>query len=94
MCYYFDSIIEIKDFGNILLDEKPYENILIYDILYKTFICVKHLWILFDKLDWFCRDYDKTKYLVSFGLEIYDGIYDRIRYPIGLKSGIFHVFSL
>ena len=29
-CYYFDDITEIEDFdfGNILLDEKSYENIL------------------------------------------------------------------
>ena len=34
MYYYFDDIIEIEEFmfDNILLDEKPYENILIYDI--------------------------------------------------------------
>ena len=38
MCYYFDDIIKFEDFnfGNILLDEKSYENILIYDISYKT----------------------------------------------------------
>ena len=30
-CYYYDDIIKIEDFdlSNILLDEKPYENILI-----------------------------------------------------------------
>ena len=32
---YFDEIIKIKDFDlDILLDEKSYENILIYDVLY------------------------------------------------------------
>ena len=33
-CCYFDNIIQIKDFqfDNILLDEKSYENILIYDV--------------------------------------------------------------
>ena len=42
-CYYFDSIIRIEDFdfGNILLDEKPYEDILIYVISYKTLIGAK-----------------------------------------------------
>ena len=32
-CHYFHDIIKIKDidFDNILSDEKPYENILIYD---------------------------------------------------------------
>ena len=35
MRYYFDEIIKIKDFDlDILLDEKSYENILIYDVLY------------------------------------------------------------
>ena len=39
MCYYFDDIIKIEDFGfDILLDEKSYENIFICDILYKTLI--------------------------------------------------------
>ena len=35
MRYYFDEIIKIKDFDlDILLDEKSYENILIYDVSY------------------------------------------------------------
>ena len=35
-CYYFDDIINVEDFDfdNILIDEKSYENILIYDISY------------------------------------------------------------
>ena len=39
-CYYFDDIIRIEDFDldNILLDKKPYENILVYDISYKSLI--------------------------------------------------------
>lgn len=34
MYYYFDDIIEIEEFmfDNLLLDEKLYENNLIYDI--------------------------------------------------------------
>ena len=33
-CYYFDNIIKIEDFDsdNILINEKSYENILVYDI--------------------------------------------------------------
>ena len=33
-CYSFDDIIKLEDFDldNILMDEKSYENILIYDI--------------------------------------------------------------
>ena len=37
-CYYFDDIIRFRNFvyNNISLDEKTFENILIYDISYKT----------------------------------------------------------
>ena len=43
-CYYFDYIIKLRDFDfdNILIDEKSHENILIYDIPYKTLIGSKH----------------------------------------------------
>ena len=39
-CYYFDDILKFEDFGfdNILIDQKSNENILIYDISYKTLI--------------------------------------------------------
>ena len=33
---------------------------------------------MFNKVDRFIRDYDGTKYLVSFSLEKYNAIYDRI----------------
>ena len=48
---------------------------------------------MFNKVDWFIRDYDGTKYLVSFSLEKYKTIYDRIRYLRELKSGITYVLS-
>ena len=48
---------------------------------------------MFNKVDWFIRDYDGTKYLVSFSLEKYNAIYDRIRYLRELKSGITYVLS-
>ena len=34
-CYYFDEIIKIEDFDldNILIVEKSYKNILVYNIL-------------------------------------------------------------
>ena len=34
MCYYFNDIMKARDIfsGNILLDKKVYENILIYEI--------------------------------------------------------------
>ena len=47
-----------------------------------------------DTVNGFIRDYDGTKYLVLFGLEKYDAIYDRIRYLIGLKSGITYIFLI
>ena len=42
-CYYFDDIINIEhfNFDNILIDEKSYEHILVYDISYKTFLWLK-----------------------------------------------------
>ena len=49
--------------------------------------------ITFDKLDGFIRIYDGTGYLTLFGSEKYDAIYDRIRYPISLESGITYIFS-
>ena len=57
MCCYFDDIIKIGDFDfNILLDKKLYENIFIYDDLYKTLIGAKPLHINCSKLDGFIRD--------------------------------------
>ena len=35
---YFDEIIKVEDFnfGNILIDKKRFENILVYNISYRT----------------------------------------------------------
>ena len=48
---YFDDIIKLEliDFDNILIDKKSHENILIYDISYKTLIESKPFRIRFDK---------------------------------------------
>ena len=64
---------------NILMDENSCENILNYDISYKTLIGSKPLHIRFDKIDGFIRFYDGSRYLTLFGSEKYDAIYDRIR---------------
>ena len=40
--------VEDIDFGNVLLDKKLFENILIYDISYKTFIAAKPFRSWFD----------------------------------------------
>ena len=42
----------------MLLDKKLYENNLIYNILYKALIAEKPLSIIFDKIEWFIRDFD------------------------------------
>ena len=58
---------------------KNHMNTLVYDISYKT------LHIRFDKLHGFIGVYHETIYLVIFGPEKYDAIYNRIRYLIGVK---------
>ena len=88
-CYYFDDIIEIEDFDlEILIDEKSYENVLVYNISYKTLVDAKLLRISFHKIDGYIRVYDGTRYLTLFWSEKHDFIYNRIRYLIGIKSGI------
>ena len=94
-CYYFDDIIKIEDFDldNILTDEKSHENILIYDISYKTLVGSKLLWIRFSKIDRIIRIYDRSRYLTLFDTKKYDVIYDKIRYLISIKSGSTYIIS-
>ena len=77
----------------LLIDEKSYENILIYDISYKTLIDSKPLRIRFGKIDVIIRVYDGTRYVTLFGSEKYDSIYSKIRYLISLKSSITYILS-
>ena len=55
------------------MDKKSYEDILVYDMVYKvshkTLIIAKPLPIKVDKVDGFVRVYDGTRYLVLFGSE-------------------------
>ena len=53
MCYYFSNTIKTEnvDFGNILIDEKSYEKILVHDISCKTLIGAKPMRIRFDKIN-------------------------------------------
>ena len=102
MCYYFDDIIRFwgKDinFSNILLisvkllDEnlckEKYENILIYNILYKTLIGAKLLCIRFIKIDAFIKIHDEIRYLVLVDYSYCDKIWDKIKYLISKKSGV------
>ena len=93
-CYYFDDIIKFEDFDidYILINEKSYGNILVYKISYKTLIGSKPLRIRFDKTDRVIKVYDGARYLVLFGAEKYDSIWNRMRYLIGLKCGFSYVF--
>ena len=47
MCYHFDDIVKVEDVDsdNILFDEKSCQKILIYGILYTTFMDAKPLCI-------------------------------------------------
>ena len=97
MCYYFDEIMRAwdididNDFSGILLDEKLYkeksENILIFDVSYKTPTGAKQLRIRHDKIDRFIKIHNKVRYLVLFAVWG-DKICDRIKYPISKKSAI------
>ena len=87
-CYYFDDIIRARNTDiystDILLDEKLYkenhENILIYDISYKTSTGPKQLRIRFDKIDVFIKIHDKSRYLVSFDDGYCGKICDKVKY--------------
>ena len=94
-CYCFDDIININDLDLdiILLDEKSYKNFLIY-VAYETLYGVRPLHIIFEKVDGYIRKYDGTKYLALFHSdESYERIFDKIRYPVMLKSNISDVSS-
>ena len=68
------------DSGKILLDEKIYKNILIYDISYKTFMGSKLLRIWFDKIDGFIKIYDRIRYSLILAHCWFDEISDSIKY--------------
>ena len=92
--YYFDGITKTEDFDfDILIDAKSCKNILVYKILYKNLFDSKPLRIRFDDVDGFIKVCDGIRYLVLFGSERYDAIYNRIRYLISQKSFIAYVFS-
>ena len=76
---------------NILIDEKSHENILVYNISCKTLIDANSLCVRLDKIHEFIRSFDGTRYLVLFGCDKYDSIYNRIRCFIMLKSGITYI---
>ena len=71
MCYYSDDIIKFEDFDfdNILIDKKSLENILIYDVSYKTLIETNPLHISFDNIDGIIRIYNGNRYWTLFDSE-------------------------
>ena len=85
--------IEYFVLDNISINEKSYENICVYNISYKCLIGYKPLHIRFNKIDGFIGVYDGTRYLVLFGSEKYDSIYNRIRYFISVKGSITYLIS-
>ena len=71
--YFFDGIISIKHFDsyNIKIDENSYKNILIYYIGYVTIKdskyvkinSVNHLYLIFNKVNGYFEEINKSKYL-------------------------------
>ena len=88
-CYYFYDIIRDRDIYSvdILLEEKIYENISVYEISYKTPMVPKPLRIWFDEIDGFIRVCgSEFKHLVLFDNGLFDKICDKIKYLISEKS--------
>ena len=53
----------------------------------------KLLRISFNKIDGFIKIYDGTRYMVLFGPERYDEIYNWIKYIIREKRGVAYIIS-
>ena len=82
--------VEDINSSDFLLDKKKKsENILVYDISYKTFMGSKPLHIKFDKIDGFIKIYDGIRYLVLFGYWWYHKIFDNIKYLISNKKSYY-----
>ena len=82
-CQYFHDIIDINNlnFNNILLAEKWYGNMLIYDLTYKIQHIAKPLRMIFNKVVRYIRKYNRTNCLELFYSDAkYDSIFNRIRY--------------
>ena len=85
----------MEDFDpfSILIVTKSHENILVYNISYKSLIDSMPLRIRFDKIDGFIRGYDGIRYLVLTGSQKHDSIYNRTGYFISVKNDITYKFS-
>ena len=87
MLFYFSDIIKFEDFdfNNILINEKVYKNILIYNILYRALIGPKPQHIRFDKINGFIRVYNVT--LWNFNdMQYYLALKNMMPFTIGLDS--------
>ena len=86
--YYFDDIMEIEDINvdNILLDEKSYKNILLYNTVYKEFMDAKLLRISLNKIGKIIKIYHGNRYLELCSW--YKEVYYRINFRI--YNAIFH----
>ena len=88
-CCYFDDMINGTNinFSNILLEKKLYENISVYNILYKTPTGPKPLHIRFNKIDGFIIALDgKNKHLILFDYGLFNKICDTLKYLLSKKK--------
>ena len=76
------------------MNEKSYTKFWFIKFHIKNGFGAKPLRIRFSKVDIFIRINDRTRYLVLFGPEKYDTIYNKFRYLISQKSGITCVFLI
>ena len=67
---------------------------MVYDISYETFIGAKPMRIRFVQVNGFVKGYDGTRYLILFGPEKYQTIYNGIRYLLSQKKVLLHMFIL
>ena len=87
LCCCFDDITKIEDFDfEHFIERKIIRKYFDLWHFVQTFFDAEPFRIMFNKTDGLIRDFDGTKDLVWFGLEIYDATYDRIRYLLGLKK--------
>ena len=66
---------------------------MVYTVPCKSLIDSKPLRIRLDKINGFISTFDGTRYLVSFGSEKKDFIYNKLRYLISVTNGITYVIS-
>ena len=62
---YSGNIVSFNNFGfqNIVSYNKSFQNIWFYHFEYTTSYNIKPLFIIFDKINEYTKDYDRTKYL-------------------------------